>query len=173
MSFSMHIISQWFMQPRKSLLFEPWSYDDKTTKQPFCFTAFFPSSFTPFVDLLNKSFPRSPWWPQTKVSFTGPAVDVGVTMYVLSISSLSEVEMVQKEQKSIMMLDDDDWCRRRPLWLYSDWLYCVMWRAWKVPSPLLSLRGHVQMTSAKFLGFFTPFVRIHSIEITQPPFLLS
>ena len=30
------------------------------------------------------------------VSFAGPAVDVGVTMYVLSISSLSEVEMVQK-----------------------------------------------------------------------------
>jgi hypothetical protein len=29
---------------------------------------------------------------------SGPAVNVGVTMYVLSISSLSEVEMVQKNE---------------------------------------------------------------------------
>ena len=58
------------------------------------------------------------------MSFAGPAVDVGVTMYVLSISSLSEVEMVQKraEINHDVMADDDDWCR---LYVSVQWLYCV------------------------------------------------
>ena len=34
------------------------------------------------------------------VPIAGPAVVVGVTMYVLSISSLSEVEMVQKHNRA-------------------------------------------------------------------------
>ena len=45
-------------------------------------------------------------------------------MYVLSISSLSEVEMVQKraEINHDVMADDDDWCR---LYVSVQWLYCV------------------------------------------------
>ena len=68
------------------------------------------------------------------MSFAGPAVDVGVTMYVLSISSLSEVEMVQKRAEinhdACLDGDDDDDDLCRFLWLYSD---CIVWRAWKVP----------------------------------------
>lgn len=33
---------------------------------------------------------------KTSCKISGPPVEVGVTMYVLSISSLSEVKMVQK-----------------------------------------------------------------------------
>ena len=43
-----------------------------------------------FLFLYFKAIPTLP------IITAGPAVDVGVTMYVLSISSLSEVEMVQK-----------------------------------------------------------------------------
>lgn len=40
------------------------------------------------------SFKKIPLLRRGDVSFTGPPVEVGVTMYVLSISSLSEVKMV-------------------------------------------------------------------------------
>ena len=39
----------------------------------------------------------------TRINLSGPAVNVGVTMYVLSISALSEVEMVLKRRVEIVV----------------------------------------------------------------------
>ena len=52
----------------------------------------------------NEMMPLLPFSSIMKIEISGPAVSVGVTLYVLSISALSEVEMVLFIRKTIEMI---------------------------------------------------------------------